>query len=139
MSEAQEQCAVIEWADLNGIPIFAIPNGGRRDPKEAAHLKRQGVRAGVPDLFLPVAAGSYHGLFIEMKAGKNRATRAQESWLRLLRGNGYASFVCYGADSAIECIKTYTGMSVCEDCDSHYEWWQAFQNPNPHDCCNLRM
>ena len=30
-------------------------------------------------------------------------------------------------------------VSVCEDCDSHYEWWQAFQNPNPNDCCNLRL
>lgn len=30
-------------------------------------------------------------------------------------------------------------LSVCEDCDSHYEWWQAFQNPNPKDCCNLRI
>lgn len=30
-------------------------------------------------------------------------------------------------------------VSVCEDCDIHYEWWQGFQNPNPSDCCNLRI
>ncbi len=28
MSEHDEQVAVVEWCDLNGIPVFAIPNGG---------------------------------------------------------------------------------------------------------------
>ena len=50
MSEAQEQEVIIQWADLHGLPLFHIPNGGKRNAAEAAHLKRQGVRAGVPDL-----------------------------------------------------------------------------------------
>ena len=49
MSEAQEQEVIIEWADLHGLPLFHIPNGGKRNAAEAAHLKRQGVRAGVPE------------------------------------------------------------------------------------------
>ena len=28
MSEAQEQEVIIQWADLNGLPLFHIPNGG---------------------------------------------------------------------------------------------------------------
>ena len=90
-----------------GVHVFHIPNGGSRNKAEAANLKRQGVRAGVPDLCIPVANGGYHGLYIEMKAGKNKPTDNQVRWLELLRRNGYAAFVCYGADSAIECIRRY--------------------------------
>lgn len=107
MSEAQEQEVIIQWADLNGLPLFHIPNGGKRNVAEAAHLKRQGVRAGVPDLFLPIPKGAYHGLFIELKTGKNKATEKQIEWLKRLNNNGYLSRICYGADAAIELIKLY--------------------------------
>lgn len=30
-------------------------------------------------------------------------------------------------------------LSVCEDCTEHYEYWQKNFNPNPDDCCNLRI
>lgn len=51
MSEHDQQVAVVEWYDLNGIPVFAIPNGGIRHKRTAAMLKAEGVKAGVPDLF----------------------------------------------------------------------------------------
>ena len=107
MSEADEQIKVIQWCDSVGVHVFHIPNGGSRNKAEAANLKRQGVRAGVPDLCIPVANGGYHGLYIEMKAGKNKPTDNQVRWLELLRRNGYAAFVCYGAENAIECIRRY--------------------------------
>ena len=37
------------------------------DLKEAMNLKRQGVKAGVLDIFLPVARKDKHGLWIAMK------------------------------------------------------------------------
>ena len=51
MSEAQEQCKLIKWADkcvqMKIHPelsmLYAVPNGGRRDKAEAAHLKRQSL------------------------------------------------------------------------------------------------
>lgn len=57
MGEAREQQAVVEWCAWKRIPIFHIPNGGRRDKREAASLKRQGVKPGVPDLFVPTRSG----------------------------------------------------------------------------------
>lgn len=112
MSEASEQRAVVEYCDLKGIPVFHIPNGGYRNKAEAAHLKAQGVRPGVPDLCVPVARYGYHGLFIEMKAKKNgRVSAYQQRWLALLRENGYCAYVCNGADSAIKLLKQY--MSGC--------------------------
>lgn len=112
-SEATEQERLISWASWqqNRFPelklLFHIPNGGSRNTLEAANLKRQGVKAGVPDLFLPVAKGTYHGLFIEMKWGKNTVTDKQDEWLHDLTVQGYKAAVCYGADEAIEIIDNY--------------------------------
>ena len=30
-------------------------------------------------------------------------------------------------------------ISVCEDVDEHFRYWQEHVNPNPDDCCNLRL
>lgn len=76
--EADQQRKLFQWTTFirTKYPeidlMFHIPNGGSRNKLEAANLKKQGVKAGVPDLFLPVGRGSYHGLFIELKYGKNK-------------------------------------------------------------------
>jgi len=56
--EDNEQICLMEWAAAQSgkFPelslIFHIPNGGKRNAREAARFKRMGVKAGVPDLFL---------------------------------------------------------------------------------------
>ena len=107
--EAIEQSKVISYCMLHNYPVFHIPNGGSRNKLEAANLKKQGVQAGVPDLFFPVARWGYHGLFIEMKAGRNKTTQAQEKWLNLLAKNEYVARVCYGFIEAISLIDWYFG------------------------------
>lgn len=110
VSEAAEQVAVVEWCDANRVPVFHIPNGGKRGKSEAAYLKRQGVRAGVPDLCVPVARGGYHSLYVEMKVGTNKPTQKQAEWIAFLRQQGMCAYVCYGADAAIECIRRYMAL-----------------------------
>lgn len=111
--EAGAQEMIINWANMRRgmYPelelLFHIPNGGKRNALEAAHLKRQGVKAGVPDLFLPVPRGVYHGLFIELKVGKNKQTENQKHWQQLLTEQGYISLVCYGWEEAVEKIEKY--------------------------------
>ena len=103
------QCAALgihpelEW-------LHAIPNGGKRDKIEAAHLKAQGVKSGVPDLFLPVPKGDYHGLYIEMKVNKNKPTDNQIKWLSALNSFGYATAVCYSAKEARDKIEKYISI-----------------------------
>jgi hypothetical protein len=112
-SEATEQIALIRWCDLQKCKypglglIFAIPNGGSRHKLEAANLKRQGVKAGVPDLCLPVPKGGYNGLFIELKYGKNKATDKQKEWIKELNTQGYYATVCTGFEEAKEVIEKY--------------------------------
>ena len=97
-TEAAHQTALFCWAALPEVIskypalklLFHIPNGGTRNKIEAGHLKAQGVKAGVLDLFLPVPCGRFHGLWIEMKAGKNTTSLAQEYWISELSKQGFA-------------------------------------------------
>ena len=113
-TEAQEQKDLFRWAELMSkrYPelelLFHIPNGGSRHIVEAANLKAQGVRAGVPDIFLPVARLGYHGMFIEMKRRKGgRLSEAQKEWICVLERNGYFAIVCAGWEEAVEAIESY--------------------------------
>lgn len=113
-TEDTEQAHIFAWAawasgkypelDL----MHHIPNGGKRSKSEAARFKAQGVKAGVPDIFLPCARGSYHGLYIELKRTKGgKLSAAQKEWIDALRGQGYKVIVCYGFDEAREVIINY--------------------------------
>ena len=112
-SEAVEQEALVRWAawEAKRTPelrlLFHVPNGGRRDKREAARLKAQGVKPGVPDLFLPVPRGGYHGLWIELKAAGGRPSANQCEWIGDLNEQGYRAVICYGWDAAREEIGGY--------------------------------
>lgn len=112
--ESREQETLMEWAAwCSGKHpelkmLFHIPNGGSRNLIEAAHMKAQGVKAGVPDLMLPVARGGFHGLFIELKRQKGgRVSEAQEEWIRVLNREGYLTVVCAGWGEASRMIEKY--------------------------------
>ncbi len=118
--EAAEQEALFDWAEActTYFPelklMYHIPNGGYRNKAEAARLKVQGVKAGVPDIHLPVARGKYHSLYIELKAGNNKPTENQKIWLRELNKQGNAVSVCYGWHQAAETIKHYLNLNEKE-------------------------
>ena len=101
------------WARLNEhrLPalalLFAIPNGGRRDAVTGAGLKAEGVRAGVPDLCLPVARRGFHGFFIELKASGGSLSPEQRGWIARLRQAGYAAEVCRGWEAAASRLTHY--------------------------------
>lgn len=120
-SEAEEQESLMNWAGMakGKYPqlfwLFHIPNGGTRHPAEAMHLKKMGVKPGVPDLFLPYPVPPYHGLWIEMKSMTGRPTALQKEWIETLRKFGYAAYVCRGAEQAINCLKEYLKGNTKED------------------------
>ncbi|MCI9110288.1 VRR-NUC domain-containing protein [uncultured Clostridium sp.] len=120
MSESQEQKALFKWAGIaeQQFPelklLHHIPNGGKRDLKTASNLKREGVKAGVPDMCLPVARGKYHGLYIELKTIKGKVHKSQKEWLDALEEEGYAVKVCYGWLEARETIEGYLSLNCLE-------------------------
>lgn len=115
-SEASQQSAIFCWAALPEVRaqypqlkwLFAVPNGGQRDKITGGRLKAQGVKAGVPDLMLPVVCGGYHGLWIELKKDwKSKPTKEQIEWLNYLQSAGYCANVCNGWIEAKKCIIWY--------------------------------
>lgn len=113
-TEAQEQaalfarCKAMEWKYPELRLLHHIPNGGSRNAAEAANLKRQGVKPGVPDICLSVARGRYHGLYIELKRRKGgRVSAAQQKFMTNLKQQGYFVIVCWGADQAYNVIIMY--------------------------------
>lgn len=112
--EDAEQTALFDWAKHYPVLdwLFAVPNGGKRNKFEAARLKRQGVKAGVYDVFLPVPVKPYAGLWIEMKRpdGKGRLTDNQRSFGAAMAIAGYKCEVCNGAKEAIQAIKMYANI-----------------------------
>lgn len=127
--EHDEQVKVFEWAEImsNKIPelklLMAIPNGasyggGGGRWNIAKRMKDEGVKKGVPDIFLPVVRErselAYEvdsGLWIEMKAGKNKPSQEQKWWLGELANQGYRTRVCYSAEEAIDVINEYLDLN----------------------------
>lgn len=117
LSEAEEQKIIFRWAEYSkGVhpeleQLFSIPNGGSRNRIEAHNLKLQGVKAGVPDICLPVPCGDYHGLYIELKRTKGGVVSdAQKEWIEMLNGRGYLAVVAKGATEAIKVISDYLNV-----------------------------
>ena len=115
--EHAEQVALCDWwrpyARTHGIPeslLFAIPNGGRRDKITGARLKAEGVRAGVPDMFLAVPRQNAPGLFLELKKQKGgRVSENQKTMHEALSQAGYPVCICRGWDAAKRAIEDYIG------------------------------
>ena len=118
MSEHDEQAALFQWATVNqaripGIELmFAVPNGGYRLGKTARDLREEGVKKGVPDVWLPVRGIHENqpvvGLVIEMKFDRNKPTQEQKWWMERLAENSWRTVVCYSWREAAKVI--------CEHC-----------------------
>ena len=114
--ESEEQGKVFRWAEVSECKYPELEllngsmNGAKRSMFQANLAKKQGLKAGFPDISLFVPRGGYHGLFIEMKRIKNgRVSEDQKRILRSLTKQGYFACVCRGGDAAITVIEKYLG------------------------------
>lgn len=113
-TESVEQQHLFNWVNfqLGRFPelalLYHVPNGGSRRKSEAGRFRAEGVKAGVPDLCLPVARGGYHGLYIEMKRIKgSKTSEEQKAWLACLKAQGYFVALCKGWEAASRVITSY--------------------------------
>ena len=113
-TEYEEQVSLFEWAFVmrKQYPelklMHHVPNGGKRSKSEAARFQREGVKAGVPDICLPVPRGEHHGLYIEMKRRQGgKVSDLQQQWLDDLNAQGYLAVVCKGCNEAETVIEQY--------------------------------
>lgn len=92
-------------------------------------MKAEGVRSGVPDLCLPVPRGTYHGLYIENKAGKGNESDNQKTWIAFLKQQGYYVVTSYSPDIAKQVLITYLQWPRTRTVTQRvWEWLQLPEN-----------
>ena len=113
-TEAAEQRKLLDWCRLHEhrwpclALLYHVPNGTNKHITYARDQKRQGLKAGVPDLCLPVPRGVHHGLYIELKRIKGGKVSPQQAWWhQQLRTQGYRCVVALGWEAAREEIEAY--------------------------------
>lgn len=119
-AEYAEQVALFEWLEIEARRdarlkyAFSSQAGEKfKNAIAGARAKKAGMKAGVPDIFIPVPTSDYHGLFIEMKRRlvkgepRPRLSEAQKEFIGYLNEYGYLAIVCFGATEAILAIKSY--------------------------------
>lgn len=98
--------------------LFAIHNQGHGDAIRGNRAVAEGVKAGVPDMMLPVLGGNrypggvyqFQGLFIELKRTVGaRLSSEQADWITYLNDAGYCAKTCFGWLDARDCLLTYLG------------------------------
>lgn len=106
MTEHEHQVAFFKWMQLQypNLVAFAIPNGGQRHKAVAVKLQKEGVRKGIPDIFI---ADGRPGMFIEMKAIKGALSEHQKAMIPRLSDAGYVVAVCYGWEQAKDAVIHY--------------------------------
>lgn len=124
-TEFGEQCALFCWCALpetrdrypDAIKLYST-HQNFTDAVKGARAKQAGIRAGVADIFLPVAMGGFHGLYLELKidylhpvnlAKKRRGviSQAQKDFAGQVEADGFKWVCCDGWQGAVMAIEIY--------------------------------
>ena len=105
-TELSEQIVVVKGLRTAGVLFCAVPNGGRRDKREAVMLKASGTVSGVPDILIfdSPPFGDQVGTALEMKRinGKmSNLSKAQKGWISELEKRNWLCLVGFGAEDAL--------------------------------------
>lgn len=119
------QCSLIDWINRFGIRqypqlenLFAIPNqggSGWNGKKRGMNMVKEGAKAGVWDLFLPVPIfftdylcdNYYHGFWLETKRPGEKLTPKQTKFGLQMQEVGYFCWVYDDWEEAKDMLITY--------------------------------
>lgn len=103
--ESSLQTSCVKWFRYQypDLIIYAVPNGGSRNVREAQRLKSEGVLAGVADLTILLPQGK--SLYIEMKVKGNRQTPNQKEFQQKAEALGHKYYVCYNFEDFEKVVK----------------------------------
>ena len=91
--------------------MFAVPNGARTGMRQAIKLHREGMRAGIPDICLPIARGGYVGWWGELKRKKTGyLSTQQKEIISALRVQGHWACWHRGADEMFADLLWYLSL-----------------------------
>jgi len=126
VDEHSHQKNLMTWCELNknNYPeldyYYAVPNGaklgykklanGKHVSPQAIKLKKEGLKAGVPDTCLPVPKGRYHGLYIELKTPTGKPSEDQIRYVNFIKDQGYFACFCVGWENASIVLEWYLSL-----------------------------
>lgn len=90
--------------------LFAVPNGGFRNKKEAGIMKAEGVTAGVADVILLMPSGGFASLCVEFKTEDGRQRATQKEWQTAAEGAGNKYVIVRSFDEFKEQIEKYLSL-----------------------------
>ena len=108
--ESTLQTACVRWFRYQypHLVIYAVPNGGSRNVREAQRLKAEGVLSGVADLVVLLTQGK--SLYIEMKVKGNRHTQNQKDFQKKVIALGHTYAVCYTFEEFQKVVENYISV-----------------------------
>lgn len=83
--------------------FYAIPNGSHKSPAARGLFQRTGLKAGVPDVHLPIVSDEwddrhreprYKGLWIEFKSKRGVVSASQKEWAVKLQAHEHRVEIC---------------------------------------------
>jgi hypothetical protein len=109
-AEDRLQIGVCRLLDALKLDWWHTPNEAKRSPALGAHLKKKGLKAGIPDiLIVNTTKQGDVGLAIELKIYPNKTTSKQEEWRAKLVRHGWAYAVAYDIDTVIQLVSKHYG------------------------------
>jgi hypothetical protein len=141
-TEHEEQTLLFKWRDETMLMqsdvrlrlalrwTHAIPNGYHKSINMRMKAKREGVTAGILDVFVPSPefgrriGAEYHGLYIEMKRTGNKPSDLQKEFMEYLDLVKYKHVVCYFWQHAAREIVQFLGLTSYAEIGEP-EWLQA--------------
>ena len=120
-SESWHQIRLATWLDSQGFIWTHVPLGGQRGKIAGAKLKREGAKAGFPDVAIfsgrKGAKLNCPGIVLELKREHGgKLSKAQKKWIEDLGRLGWVTIVAHGSDEAIssidQCIATFSDQGL---------------------------
>lgn len=121
-TEHQEQVSLFAEMRLRGkrdprwLAPYVIPNGGSRGGSalqrtiNGKRLKDEGVKAGVPDIFVPVPCGRFCGLYVELKKRQGGRVSLEQRKFADELDPRYMLVIAHGAEDGIRKISNYFAL-----------------------------
>jgi len=112
------QAGYMEWVtimartDWRYLNIWANPNAGKRGPRAAWLLKREGMKRGVPDITVAIQTPHAAGLYLEFKSEKGKPTKEQIEFLQRLNKAGYIAIIVRTLTEAMEITKDHMSYAA---------------------------
>jgi hypothetical protein len=100
--------------DALGFRVIAIPNGGKRRPREAQQMKNRGLRAGFPDLMILAGTDIKRctpTILIELKQPNGSLSDEQVEWHAWLGNMMFPVHVCTSVASVFTVLRSH-GIQV---------------------------